>query len=359
MSVVLGAIYNLTGGQSGLDIPSAHGAEMAVAAANEAGGVLGRPVELVLIDGQTDPALLAERTAALLADRPETSALFGLSDTDMVLAAAGAAAEAQCLFVTSGATSPRLPAQVPAYLYLACFGDNVQAAAAAEYAVVELGAKTALVIYRREDTFTELLQDYFTTRFAELGGQITETVSFVTLDEMGDAVAGLPQADVVFFAAAPDDAIPGIGRLRSIGVMAPILGGDSFDLGELWDENPSMSGIVFTTHAFVNPANPDPEVQAFIKDYEAAYPGHEPSAFAALGYDTTRLLLAAINAAGSSEPQALLQALPAVRDFQGLTGTISFAGGSRIPTKSITLLAVQDGQVSLAAQLTPSSVPQP
>ncbi|MEZ4678407.1 MAG: hypothetical protein R2932_29740 [Caldilineaceae bacterium] len=48
---------------------------------------------------------------------------------------APAAAAAQRLFLTSGATSPQLPAQVPDYLYLACFGDNVQAAAAAEWAL--------------------------------------------------------------------------------------------------------------------------------------------------------------------------------------------------------------------------------
>lgn len=359
MSVSLGAIYNLTGGQSGLDVPSSHGAEMAVAETNAAGGVLGRPVELHLVDGETDPAVLAERTAALLRDHPETSALFGLSDTDMVLAAAGAAAEVQRLFVTSGATSPRLPDQVPTYLYLACFGDNVQAAAAAEYAIAQMGASTALIIYRDEDTFTELLQGYFATRFTELGGTVTHSIPYTTLDQMVDDVEGLPTTDIVFFSAAPDDVIDGIQLLRSVGVTAPVLGGDSFDLGEAWEAHPEMAGVLFTTHAFVDPANSDPEMVAFIEAYEAAYPSHAPSAFAALGYDTTRLLLAAIEAAGSAEPDAVLAALPALPPFEGLTGTISYAPGSRIPTKSITLLAVQGGQVSLAGQVTPTSVPQP
>jgi len=54
--------------------------------------------------------------------------MMGLSDTDMVLAAAPLAEEAGIPFVTSGATSPRL-AEMYEVLFLACFGDNVQAEA--------------------------------------------------------------------------------------------------------------------------------------------------------------------------------------------------------------------------------------
>ena len=73
------------------------------------------------------------------------SALFGLSDTDAVLAAAPPAAAAETLFLTSGATSPQLAEQIPTYLYLACFGDNDQAAAGAEYARQTLKAGASYV----------------------------------------------------------------------------------------------------------------------------------------------------------------------------------------------------------------------
>src|SRR5215471_11645558 len=90
--VVLGAVYNLTGPRADQDAPSARGARLAVLEANRDGGVLGRPVDL-------------ERF-------PSTPALIGLSDDEMVLAAAPVAALQQRLFLTSGATSPRLPSQV-------------------------------------------------------------------------------------------------------------------------------------------------------------------------------------------------------------------------------------------------------
>ena len=136
--LVLGVLYNLTGIQAYLDVPSSQGALLAFDQANRKGGVLGQPVQVILENGESDPAIIERKTANVLKLFPSTTAFIGLSDTDMVLAAAPVAARSQRLFLTSGATSPRLPAQVPEYLFLACFGDNVQAAAGAEWAYHDL-----------------------------------------------------------------------------------------------------------------------------------------------------------------------------------------------------------------------------
>jgi hypothetical protein len=87
-SIQLGGIFNLTGAQASLDVPSRNGAALAVEQINAAGGVLGRRVELVTADGETDTAVLQARTGELLAGG--AVAVFGLSDTDAVLAAAPA-----------------------------------------------------------------------------------------------------------------------------------------------------------------------------------------------------------------------------------------------------------------------------
>ena len=104
--VVIGALYNLTGGQENLDRPSSQGAQLAVEEANRAGGVLGRPVKLILHDGQTRPKLIAHETVELFRQEPALAGLIGFSDTDMVLAAAPVAAKYRRAFLTSGATSP-------------------------------------------------------------------------------------------------------------------------------------------------------------------------------------------------------------------------------------------------------------
>ena len=85
----------------------------------------------------------------------------------------------------------------------------------------------------------------------------------------------------------------------------------------------------------------------------------QPDAFAALGYDTARLLMAAIKSAGSTNPQAVRKALAVTHDFAGVTGTISYRGGSRIPAKSVSIIAVTGGRQTLAASVLPQKIPAP
>ena len=356
--VVIGAVYNLTGGQQDLDIPSSRGAKLAVDEANHAGGVLGRPVELILVDGETAPPIIAAKVTRLFAKNPTIAGLIGLSDTDMVLAAAHVAAKHKHVSVTSGATSPRLPRQVPRYLFLACFGDNVQAAAGAEWAVKSLKARAVVVLYKQTSTYAKLLHGYFETRFKQMGGKVLAVRGY-TLADIKTKAQNLPKGDLIYFAAQPDDVPAGVAALRSAGITAPILGGDGLDIGAAWQQAPHADNIYFTTHAYLGADNPDPRMQAFRTAFAKAYPGKEADAFAALGYDTARLLMAAIKSAGSTKPSAVRKALAATHGFAGVTGTISYRGGSRIPAKSVSIIAVKQGRQSLAATVRPQKTPAP
>ena len=356
--VILGAIYNLSGAQAGLDIPSSQGAQLAVDEANQGSGLLGREVQLILEDGETIPKVIAAKTAELLGAYPSMSALMGLSDTDMVLAAAPVAAQNQRLFLTSGATSPKLPAQVPEYLFLACFGDNVQAAAAAEWAYNELPARTVSVLFNISDTYTQLLQQYFRARFTQLGGQILSVEGY-TADNIGEPIGRLVNADLIFLSAGPDDAPQAVELLRQAGFTSPIMGGDGFDSPDLWQQHPSVSNVFFTTHVYLGSDNPSPLVKAFREKYLQAYPNSRPDAFAALGYDTVRLLMAAITRAQSTDPSLVLKALGETQQFQGVTGNISYTNGGHIPTKSVSILRLEQGDFKLVKEFLPSEVPPP
>ena len=187
-AVRIGAIYNLTGDQSSLDSPSLDGARLAVERINARGGLLGRRVELLERDGQTNEDDVRRAAASLVASG--VSAIVGLSDTDQVLAAASIAARAGVPFVTSGATSPRLTRQVPNWLFLACFGDNAQAAASAQYATDQLGARTAAVVYDRDLDYTRLLAKYFERSFRAQGGQVVVTADYKDASHAVDRLRG-------------------------------------------------------------------------------------------------------------------------------------------------------------------------
>lgn len=355
----IAGVYNTSGFQAVLDVPSSNGSRLAVAELNANGGVLGRDVSLVSVDGNSVPQALATGTEALLRENAGIIALVGLSDTDMVLAAAPVAAAHQRVFLSSGATSPRLPAQVPDYLFLACFGDNVQAAAGAEWAYDDLGARDVLVLFDPNESYTELLQGYFATRFTELGGTIVQTTA---IDPRADPIVVPPARDVdlVFLSVqTAEDAARVVPLLRAAGYAGPILGGDGYDADATWTGHPDLTDVYFTTHVYLGDDSTNPAVQAFLGAYAAAYPGQTPSAFAALGYDAVNLIAAALERAGAVSPEAVLAGLSGLEGFDGVTGTIGFRGSDRIPTKSVTILRVVDGIQTFVREVTPRSVPVP
>jgi branched-chain amino acid transport system substrate-binding protein len=357
--LVVGAIYNLSGAQAELDVASAEGAQLAVGEVNRGGGVLGRRVELALEDGETSADAIAAKAADLLRRFDSMPGLIGLSDTDLVLAAAPVAAAGGRLFLTSGATSPQLPAQVPEWLFLACFGDNVQAAAGAEWAYGRRSARTASILYSTASSYTTLLQGYFRTRFEQLGGEIVSVSTYTPEDLSEDTIRGVEPADIIYLSAQPEDALQAAQLLRAAGFSTPILGGDGFDSEGLWEEHPEISDVFFTTHAYLGADNQDPEVVAFREAYEQAHPGSTPDAFTALGYDTARLLLDAVERAGSDDPDMVRTALAATRSFNGVTGSIAYSAGSRIPSKSVTILQIDLGTRRFVEQLVPAEVPPP
>jgi len=362
--IKIGMLYNMTGAQASLDAPSANGAKLAAKEINAAGGVLGKQIQLVAYDGKTDAATIGN-AATQLAQTDKVVAMFGFSDSDMTMAAAPIAAKAGIVFVTSGATSPKLPDQVPDYLYLACFGDNVQAAAGAEYAVNTLKSKNAYLLIDKGMEYTLLLGKYFKERYEQLGGKVALEDNYQTGDKDFSAqitkLKGLKaKPDLLFISSGPDDVGTIVKQFRDAGVSQPIMGGDGYDTPLLVQvAGAGAENVYFTTHSLMDPELGTDAVKKFIADYQAEYKVAPENAFAGLGYDTVKLLADSIKRAGSADPKAIRTALQATKDLPGVTGTISYQEGSRIPQKGVTVILVKGGKFTLAAEVVPQQVPAP
>ena len=362
-TIKIGMLYNMTGSQASLDAPSANGANLAAKELNAAGGVLGKQIQLVAFDGKSDAATIGT-AATQLAQTDKVVAMFGFSDSDMVMAAAPTAAKAGVVFVTSGATSPKLPEQVPDYLYLACFGDNVQAAAGAEYAVDTLKAKTVYLLIDKGMEYTLLLGKYFKERFVELGGTVVLEDNYQTGDKDFSAqITKLKgqkvKPDILFISAGPDDVGTIVKQFRDAGVKSPIMGGDGYDTPLLVQvAGKGAENVYFTTHSLMDANLGTDAVKKFISAYQAEFKAPPENAFAGLGYDTVKLLADSIKRAGSADPKAIRKALSETKDLAGVTGAITFAG-SRIPQKGVTVILVKGGTFTLAAEVVPQKVPNP
>jgi len=362
--IKIGVIYNVTGGQASLDVPSNNGAKLAAKEINAAGGVLGRPIEIVFYDGKSDATVIGN-AATQLAESDKVVAMMGFSDSDMTLAAAPIAAKAGITFVTSGATSPKLPDQVPDYLFLACFGDNVQAAAGAEYAFNTLKYKTVYLLTDQGSEYTKLLSKYFKERYTELGGQVVLEDSYQTGDKDFSAQitklkGASTQPDFLYIAAQPDDVGTAVKQFRDSGIDKAIMGGDGYDTPLLVQiPGKGATNVYFTTHSLMDKDVGTEAVKKFINAYTAEYKTAPENAFAGLGYDTMKLLADAISRAKSTDPKAIRDALAATKDLPGVTGQLSYLPGIRVPQKGVSMILVKDQKLTLAAEVVPEKIPAP
>ena len=109
--IKIGAPFNVTGALSSVDAPALNGAKVKVKEINDAGGVLGKKLELVIYDTKTDPTVIAA-TASQLINQDKVPVALGFTDSDSALALGPIFQTAGVAFVTPGATSPKLPDQI-------------------------------------------------------------------------------------------------------------------------------------------------------------------------------------------------------------------------------------------------------
>jgi len=375
----IGAIYNLEGSQSSLDVPSAKGAELAAELIDAQGGINGKKLKLILYDGKSDTAVIKEATRKLIFE-DKVPIIIGFSDTDMVLASAPIAAQNGVIFITSGATSPKLPEQVPTYLFLSCFGDNVQSAVLAEYSYERLGLKSCYVLTDEYMDFTKLLSRYFIERYSELGGKIIKESFFKggakDFNEFILEIKSLdPQPEMLFISAGPDDVGTIIAQFRDAGITQPIFGGDSYDTPLLMETTgKEVTDIYYTTHFMVEeyadniyftaPPVHDQEVAQepiirYITAYKEKYGTLPGSSFAALGYDAVMLVADIYLRASNMKSEELLKTLEQTKDFAGVTGMLSYVNDQRIPQKGVTLIKILNGKLIFLESLVPTKVPKP
>jgi branched-chain amino acid transport system substrate-binding protein len=357
--IKIGALFNQTGDQSSLDVPGLNGFKLAADEINKAGGLLGKKVEIVAIDGKTDQTQCTNAASKMI-DVDKVVAIGGLSDSNYALAA-GAIAQAKGVpFVTSGATLPTLPEQVGDAFFLEPFGDNIQAYAGAEFAAKDLKAKTAYILTDKAMDYTITLSKYFKERFTKINGDKSVLLEDTYQTDDVDFSAQIMrlrnlkvQPDVLYVASDPSKCGVIVKQLRALKVKQPVIGGDGYDTPLLVSlgGDAANTGVYFSTHASLT--NPADKVQNFVKAYNAAYKTAPENAFAALGYDTMYLIANAIKAGNSDKSADIKAALAKTDGLEGVTGKVTYKNGSRVPTKSVTILTVKDGKFDFVKEVLP------
>jgi branched-chain amino acid transport system substrate-binding protein len=228
-----------------------------------------------------------------------------------------------------------------------------------------MDAKSAYLLIDKGMEYTLLLGKYFKERFTELGGSIALEDNYQTGDKDFSAqIAKLKKMttmpDILFISSGPDDVGTIVKQFRDVGIDNPIFGGDGYDTPLLIQiAGSGAENVYFTTHSLMELEGGTDAVKKFISAYQAEYKTPPENAFAGLGYDTLKLIVDAIKRAGSTDSTAIREALQATKDLEGVTGSITFQPGSRIPQKGVSIIQVKGGKFTLMSEWVPEKVPAP
>ncbi|MEM7045626.1 MAG: ABC transporter substrate-binding protein [Pseudomonadota bacterium] len=356
----LGLATAQTGGLAPYDAPVVEGINIAVDEINAAGGIGGATmIEMVEKDVRSDAAQTAIAVQELVDEG--VSAIVLPCDADPSLAAAGIVADAQIPAISTCASSPTLPLIGGDFVFANFPGDNVQATVSASWAH-EQGLDTAFILYSPDSQYTTMPL-YFADVMKALGGEVvgeaTYNIGQPDFSAIATQIAALDPAPKVVMTSAYEPDFPSFIRaLRAAGVSSQVIGSDGIDSPTTFGLGEVAEGVVFTTAGYASEGSP---LEAFNTLYEETYGSASETVFNAVGYDLIKVLEAAVLAAGSTDAQALRDAIADLENVQGATSLITYKGTTGMPVREVSLIRVAGGDRELVGQPAPDAalVPEP
>lgn len=308
--------------------------------------VLGKKVELIIVDNKSDK-VEAATAAARLVEKEKVSAIIGSWGSSLSMAAGDIVKKAKVPAVGTSCTNP-LVTRDNEFYFRVCFIDPFQGTVMSNYAFNKLGAKKAAIVQEVSNDYAVGLAKFFTDNFKKLTddeNSIVAVANYNTGDQ--DFTAQLTNIkaqnpDVIFAPGNFTESALVIKQARQLGITTPFIGGDTWETPEFIDiGQDAVEGVAFSTF-FATERPITSESTKFLDAYKAEY-GKEPAAVTALAYDAYLIILKAIEAAGSADSVKIQEALVATKGFQGAAGIVNFdENGDAV--KSAVLKTVKDGK---------------
>lgn len=351
-TIKIGLIAPLTGDVKTFGESAKNGFKIAC----EEYGVKGKyKIQTFIADDKNDPTE-GSNAALKLITQDKIDAIVGPLTSKVAIPVSQIANTNKVPMITGTATNPKVTVEEGKrkhYVFRACFIDPFQGRVGATFALSQLNAKTAAVLFDVGNDYSKGLAEYFSERFKKGGGKIVVYESYQKDDVDFSALISKiarKKPDIIYL----PDYYNKVGliakQIRDKGVKAVLMGGDGWDSPELIKiAGDAIVGGYFTNH--YSPERKDPVAERFINKYKERH-NVVPDALAALHYDATSILLTAIDRARKPERDEIAKALAFTKNFRGVTGKISFdENGDAI--KSVVILKIEKDRVKYVTTINP------
>jgi branched-chain amino acid transport system substrate-binding protein len=336
----------LSGGQSAIGVDIKNGAELALGQLKKPLEDMGFKVELAAFDDQANPDNGVANAKNIVSD-PTVLCIVGHYNSGVQIPSSEVYHSSNLANVSPANTNPKVTDRGYLEVSRIVGRDDVQGVVAAQFAVSK-GMNTAYVIHDKT-AYGQGIAEFFKREMEKNGKTVAgfegteEKANFDAI--LSPLIAANP--DVVFFGGIYDQASVLFKQAREKGFKGMLLSDDGYDSPEAVKIGGAVllegGGLYYTTVA--GPAKLYPGTAKFQTDFKAKY-GADPKPFAAQGYDSMAICLKAIEnaakAAGNKMPArlAVAEAVRALKDFPGITGTINFNAKGDLTTAKYFVIQV-------------------
>lgn len=313
--IVIGLSAKITGADAANGDRMVKAATMAVDEINEAGGVLGRKVELRIEDDATDNAV-ALNVANLFAGQDDICSVVGPWNSGAILATESTYADAHIPFMGLG-TNPSLLELNNPYCFLVRANDTLMASCGASLVLDELGAQCVGIMYTTNEFGTGAME--IIQAACEKAGIpcYSEAINIGDTDVTGQ-ILELKQKNIDTMVVWASDAeyVLTARQAYELGLDVNVVASPAITMDQVRELcDPEWVEGWYSVTDFVADTD-DPDVIAFCEKYQAEYGDGQPAElYVADVYSSVKLMCDAIERAGSTDRDAIRDALEATVDY--------------------------------------------
>lgn len=358
--IYFGLNHELTGAFPIIGESSKQGVDMAVNEINANGGITVNGKTYGLAYKALDNGFNTDQSAInaqAFADDEKIVAMIGPNDSDMCLATQKIVTDEKMVAITPWSTVVTLT-DSPWY-FRACYDDTFQGEILAKYAFYYEKAKTAAILYDMSNPYNEGISRRFKEVFIQLGGKVLEDLSYNGKTGETDYTSQMTKIasakpDILLLPNFYEEIIAQTTQARDMGYKGKFMGSDTWGDTSLldWDKENLLEGALWVGHYHKDIASP--AALRFIDNYHKIYgTDKDPNDIVALNYDTVYLLKKAIENADSFERTKIREGMLAIKQFVGVTGTMTYDKGNGTATKSAVIIKISGGKFNYLATIEP------
>ncbi|KPA09234.1 peptide ABC transporter substrate-binding protein [Candidatus Magnetomorum sp. HK-1] len=306
------------------------GIHLATSSLNQAGGTLGKKWRVIFYDDENSPKK-GQAIAETLCSNPDIFAIIGHRHPEVALSASIVYKDEKKLFISPGAD---INLYGGTYLFRHGPGDKTKASKIASYAYENNYHK--VIIFNYFDAYEKVFADLFAKQANDKNINIVSRKSFSSWDQnfapmISDAVNCGP-FDAIFLSGSLPLSGYLIQQIREMGIMVPILGSDNLDSSSLSIIAGKAAENTIVPTIF-DPTNPIKKTEYFVDEFQSKY-GMVPDTWAAMGFDTVKLLADMIEKSQSCDPVVIDNNLRFQKQWEGVVGAYSLLQNGMIIPQS-------------------------